>query len=234
MHTAGIVVAARTPGGLDLYRRTFRRLRELGYEGGAIDELDGASAAALEPALDGDQRRRGPARARRPVRPPGGADGRARGAAAGRRRRDPRGLRAARARAAARRLGAGYAGRRGDGAAGRDRRRAADRAAAAPARRARAADGRARPQRHDRRPRHAAAPRALPGRGEAGPEPVRRRRARSPASSSWARARRTSPPAPASGCSPRRARTWRAGGRTPTARSRPGPACGRRRRTGCR
>src|SRR5215211_5271297 len=55
MHTAGLVVAARTPGGLDLYRRIFRRLRELGYEGGAIDELDGASAAALEPALDRSQ-----------------------------------------------------------------------------------------------------------------------------------------------------------------------------------
>lgn len=52
MHTAGLVVAARTPGGLDLYRRTFQRLRELGYEGGAIDELDAAGLAALEPALN--------------------------------------------------------------------------------------------------------------------------------------------------------------------------------------
>ena len=52
MHTAGLVVAARTPDGLDLYRRTFRRLRELGYEGGSIDELDAAALAALEPALD--------------------------------------------------------------------------------------------------------------------------------------------------------------------------------------
>jgi len=52
MNAAGLVVAARTEGGLDLYRRIFRRLRELGYEGGAIDELDGASVAALEPALD--------------------------------------------------------------------------------------------------------------------------------------------------------------------------------------
>jgi D-amino-acid dehydrogenase len=55
MSAAGMVVAARTSGGLDLYRRIFRRLRELGYEGGAIDELDGASAAALEPALDRSQ-----------------------------------------------------------------------------------------------------------------------------------------------------------------------------------
>jgi D-amino-acid dehydrogenase len=52
MHTAGLVVAARTRGGLDLYRRTFQRLRELGYEGGSIDELDAAALAALEPALD--------------------------------------------------------------------------------------------------------------------------------------------------------------------------------------
>ncbi|HKH17901.1 MAG TPA: FAD-dependent oxidoreductase [Solirubrobacteraceae bacterium] len=55
MHTAGLVVAARTPGGLDLYRRIFRRLRELGYEGGAIDELDAASLASLEPALARDR-----------------------------------------------------------------------------------------------------------------------------------------------------------------------------------
>jgi D-amino-acid dehydrogenase len=52
MHTAGLVVAARTPHGLDLYRRTFRRLRELGYDGAELDELDGAPLAALEPALE--------------------------------------------------------------------------------------------------------------------------------------------------------------------------------------
>ena len=52
MHTAGLVVAARTPDGLDLYRRTFQRLRDLGYEGGSIDELDAEGLAALEPALD--------------------------------------------------------------------------------------------------------------------------------------------------------------------------------------
>ena len=55
MHTAGLVVAARTPGGLDLYRRTFQRLRDLGYEGGSIDELDAEALAALEPALDRDR-----------------------------------------------------------------------------------------------------------------------------------------------------------------------------------
>jgi D-amino-acid dehydrogenase len=52
MHTAGLVVAAHTRGGLNLYRRTFQRLRELGYEGGSIDELDAGELAALEPALD--------------------------------------------------------------------------------------------------------------------------------------------------------------------------------------
>jgi D-amino-acid dehydrogenase len=52
MHGAGLVVAARTEDGLDLYRRTFRRLRELGYEGGEIDVLDAAALAQLEPALD--------------------------------------------------------------------------------------------------------------------------------------------------------------------------------------
>jgi D-amino-acid dehydrogenase len=52
MHTAGLVVAARTPAGLELYRRTFQRLRELGYDGGSIDELDARQLVALEPALD--------------------------------------------------------------------------------------------------------------------------------------------------------------------------------------
>jgi D-amino-acid dehydrogenase len=52
MHTAGLVVAARTAEGLDPYRTIFRRLRELGHEGGAIEELDGTSLSSLEPALD--------------------------------------------------------------------------------------------------------------------------------------------------------------------------------------
>jgi D-amino-acid dehydrogenase len=52
MHSDGLVIAARTVAGLDLYRAIFRRLRELGYDGGEIDELDGAQLAALEPALD--------------------------------------------------------------------------------------------------------------------------------------------------------------------------------------
>src|SRR5262245_1221800 len=52
MHSVGLVVAARTREGLDLYRAIFKRLRELGYDGGAINELDGAELTALEPALD--------------------------------------------------------------------------------------------------------------------------------------------------------------------------------------
>jgi D-amino-acid dehydrogenase len=55
MHTAGLVVAARTPNGLELYRNTFQRLRELGYDGGSIDELDARELVALEPALDRTQ-----------------------------------------------------------------------------------------------------------------------------------------------------------------------------------
>jgi D-amino-acid dehydrogenase len=54
MHSAGMVVAARTREGLDLYRAIFGRLHELGYRGGAIEELDGAALAGLEPALDAD------------------------------------------------------------------------------------------------------------------------------------------------------------------------------------
>ena len=52
MHSVGLVVAARTQEGLDLYRAIFRRLRELGHEGGSIEELSGEELAALEPALD--------------------------------------------------------------------------------------------------------------------------------------------------------------------------------------
>ncbi len=55
MHTVGLVVAARTADGLDLYRMIFKRLRELGYEGGEIDELDAAALGALEPAFDRGQ-----------------------------------------------------------------------------------------------------------------------------------------------------------------------------------
>ena len=55
MHTAGLVVAARTAEGLDLYRAIFARLRQLGYDGGTIGELDGKEAATIEPALDADK-----------------------------------------------------------------------------------------------------------------------------------------------------------------------------------
>jgi D-amino-acid dehydrogenase len=52
MHTGGLIVAARTTEGLDVYRAIFRRLRELGYDAGSIRELDGNSLCSLEPALD--------------------------------------------------------------------------------------------------------------------------------------------------------------------------------------
>jgi D-amino-acid dehydrogenase len=55
MHSAGLVVAARTQEGLDLYRAIFRRLHDLGHEGGMIEELDGDALTALEPALDADR-----------------------------------------------------------------------------------------------------------------------------------------------------------------------------------
>ena len=51
-HSTGLVVVARTSAGLEQYRRVFRRLRELGYEGGEPHELDRDELAELEPALD--------------------------------------------------------------------------------------------------------------------------------------------------------------------------------------
>jgi D-amino-acid dehydrogenase len=51
MHSAGLVLAARTREGLDSYRRIFGRVRGLGFTG-AIDELDAAALAEREPALD--------------------------------------------------------------------------------------------------------------------------------------------------------------------------------------
>jgi D-amino-acid dehydrogenase len=52
MHATGLVIAARTAAGLHHFRDIFRRLRELGYEGGEPDELTGPALASLEPALD--------------------------------------------------------------------------------------------------------------------------------------------------------------------------------------
>ena len=178
MHTAGLVVAARTPGGLDLYRRIFRRLRELGYEGGAIDELDGPAVAALEPALARSEVVAGlHARVDRFVRPEELTAGLAAHLRAdGVEIREGAELRALAPRAGGWTLEPG-SGEPVSARAGRRRGGPGDGPAAAPPRRARRADGRARLQRHGRRPRHAAAPRALPGRGQARPEPVRRRRA---------------------------------------------------------
>src|SRR5689334_4843291 len=55
MRAAGMLVAAQTTSGLELYRAIFDRLRELGYRGGTAEELDGPGLAALEPALDPDR-----------------------------------------------------------------------------------------------------------------------------------------------------------------------------------
>jgi D-amino-acid dehydrogenase len=52
MHSTGVVIVARTVAGLRPYMEVFRRLRELGYEGGDPDQLDRDSLAELEPALD--------------------------------------------------------------------------------------------------------------------------------------------------------------------------------------
>lgn len=52
MHSTGLVIVARTLAGLHHYEDIFRRLRELGYEGGEPDLLDGDALAELEPALD--------------------------------------------------------------------------------------------------------------------------------------------------------------------------------------
>lgn len=52
MHSTGLVIVARTLAGLHHYQDVFRRLRELGYEGGEPDRLDRDALAELEPALD--------------------------------------------------------------------------------------------------------------------------------------------------------------------------------------
>jgi D-amino-acid dehydrogenase len=52
MHATGLLIVARTVAGLRHYTEVFRRLRELGYEGGEPDELGGDSLVELEPALD--------------------------------------------------------------------------------------------------------------------------------------------------------------------------------------
>ena len=89
MHTAGLVVAACTPGGLDLYRRTFQRLRELGYEGGSIDELDGGARPSSRPHSTG-LGLSSVCTTGGPLRPPGTADRGPSRAPAGRRSRNPR------------------------------------------------------------------------------------------------------------------------------------------------
>jgi len=51
MHSTGLVIVSLSRDGLEHYRDIFRRLRELGYEGGEPDELDGDAVTQLEPAL---------------------------------------------------------------------------------------------------------------------------------------------------------------------------------------
>ena len=51
MHADGLVVAARTTAGLDVYRRLFDDLRAAGHAPG-LDDLDAAALVAAEPALD--------------------------------------------------------------------------------------------------------------------------------------------------------------------------------------
>jgi D-amino-acid dehydrogenase len=52
MHATGLLIVARTEEGLDHYRALFRRMRELGYDGGEPDELGPDAVAELEPAVD--------------------------------------------------------------------------------------------------------------------------------------------------------------------------------------
>ena len=51
MHAGGLVVAAHTEAGLDVYRKLFGELRAAGHEA-VLDELDGDALVAVEPALD--------------------------------------------------------------------------------------------------------------------------------------------------------------------------------------
>lgn len=52
MHSTGLLIVARTPAGLRHYAEVFRRLRELGHEGGESDPIHGEALFELEPALD--------------------------------------------------------------------------------------------------------------------------------------------------------------------------------------
>jgi len=51
MHADGLVVAARTEAGLEVYRELFRELREAGHDA-HLDELDAHTLVLAEPALD--------------------------------------------------------------------------------------------------------------------------------------------------------------------------------------
>ena len=234
MHTAGLVVAARTPGGLDLYRRIFQRLRDLGYEGGAIDELDATAMGLLEPALDRAQVVAGlHARVDRFVRPEQLTAGLAeRLRADGVEIREGCDVRSLDRRQGGWSLDTGtgepVAGERVVVAAGLPTapllRRLGVRVPLMGARGYSVTlAGRGTP------PLHA----LYLAEAKLGLSPSTAGCA-SPGCSSWARAMRTSRRAPASGCRPPRARISRAGSRIQTDPSRPGAACGRRPRTGSR
>ena len=98
MHADGLVVAARTEAGLEVYRQLFRELREAGHDA-HLDELDADTLVLTEPALDRADRGVRPALPRRSLRAAGVARGRAREARHRARRRDPRGHRGRRRRA---------------------------------------------------------------------------------------------------------------------------------------
>ncbi len=53
MHSTGLVIVAQGLSGLEHYAKVFRRLRELGYDGGEPEQLGREALLELEPALDG-------------------------------------------------------------------------------------------------------------------------------------------------------------------------------------
>ena len=76
MVESGLLVVARTQEGLEHYRHIFARLRTLGYEGSEPVELDAAARGGARAGRRPLERRRRPARTRRPLRPARDADAR--------------------------------------------------------------------------------------------------------------------------------------------------------------
>ncbi len=90
MHSTGLLIVARTLAGLHHYAEVFRRLRELGYEGGAARPARPRRRRRARARTRSPERRSRPARARRPLRSAGGADRRTRRQAPRRGRADRR------------------------------------------------------------------------------------------------------------------------------------------------